>query len=130
MSEETKEYSNEMRGTLWAEAERSSEKAPVASGTITISGLELRIAMWPARIAGDGSKAAGKKYWPMSVEYKQGTRFVLAKVAPADIQVPRAKGTAIARIFIDKPNRNTTPRLHAGDVIAPDTHHRLTAPQS
>ena len=96
MSEEVKEYSNEMRGTLWAESERSSEKAPVASGTITISGLELRIAMWPARIAGDGSKAAGKKYWPMSVEYKQGTRFVLAKVAPADIQVPRAKGTAIA----------------------------------
>ena len=93
MSDEKKEYSNEMRGTLWAEAERSNEKAPVASGTVTISGLELRIAMWPARVASQTSKAAGKKYWPIAVEYKQGTQFVLAKVSPADIVVPKAIGT-------------------------------------
>ena len=93
MSDEKKEYSNEMRGTLWAETERSNEKAPVASGTVTISGLELRIAMWPARVASQTSKAAGKKYWPIAVEYKQGTQFVLAKVSPADIVVPKAIGT-------------------------------------
>ena len=93
MSEEKKEYSNEMRGTLWAEPERTNDKAPVASGTVTISGLELRIAMWPARVASQTSKAAGKKYWPIAVEYKQGTQFVLAKVSPADIVVPKAIGT-------------------------------------
>jgi hypothetical protein len=43
--------------------------------------------MWPVRVAKDGTKAAGKKYWPISVEYKQGTQFVLAKVSPADIVV-------------------------------------------
>jgi len=93
MSDEKKEYSNEMRGTLWAEPERTNDKAPVASGTVTISGLELRIAMWPARVASQTSKAAGKKYWPIAVEYKQGTQFVLAKVSPADIVVPKAIGT-------------------------------------
>lgn len=95
MSDEKKEYSNEMRGTLWAESERSNDKAPVASGTVTISGLELRIAMWPARVASQTSKAAGKKYWPIAVEYKQGTQFVLAKVSPVDIVVPMAKGEAV-----------------------------------
>lgn len=87
MSAEKKEFDNEMRGTLWQETERKSEKSPAATGTVTISGLELRIAMWPVRVAGDGTKAAGKKYWPISVEYKQGTQFVLAKVSPADIVV-------------------------------------------
>ena len=87
MSAEKKEFDNEMRGTLWQETERKSEKSPAATGTVTISGLELRIAMWPVRVAKDGTKAAGKKYWPISVEYKQGTQFVLAKVSPADIVV-------------------------------------------
>ena len=87
MSEPKKDYDNEMRGTLWQETERKSEKSPAATGTVTISGLELRIAMWPVRVAGDGTKAAGKKYWPISVEYKQGTQFVLAKISPADITV-------------------------------------------
>lgn len=87
MSAEKKEFDNEMRGTLWQETDRKSEKSPAATGTVTISGLELRIAMWPVRVAKDGTKAAGKKYWPISVEYKQGTQFVLAKVSPADIVV-------------------------------------------
>ena len=92
MIEEKKEYSNEMRGTLWQEAERSNDKAPIATGTVTISGLELRIAMWPSRVAPQTSKAAGKKYWPVAVEYRQGTRYVLAKVSPADITVLAANG--------------------------------------
>ena len=87
MSAEKKEFDNEMRGTLWQETDRKSEKSPAATGTVTISGLELRIAMWPVRVAKDGTKAAGKKYWPILVEYKQGTQFVLAKVSPADITV-------------------------------------------
>ena len=96
MSEEKKEYDNEMRGTLWNEAERKNDKAPVASGTITISGLELRIAMWPARTAGGSGPGAGKKYWPLKVEYKQGTKFMLAKVNPANVVVTGAAGAADA----------------------------------
>ena len=87
MSAEKKEFDNEMRGSLFEETERKGEKSPIATGTITISGVELRIAMWPSRVAKDGTKAAGKKYWPISVEYKQGTQFVLAKVSPVDIVV-------------------------------------------
>lgn len=92
MSEVKKEWSNEMRGSLWAEDQRTNDKAPIASGTVTISGLDIRVAMWPARVAGGDGKGAGKKYWPISVEYKQGTRFVLAKVSPADIVVKAADG--------------------------------------
>ena len=33
MSEEKKEYDNEMRGTLWNEAERKNDKAPCAPAT-------------------------------------------------------------------------------------------------
>lgn len=90
MSDEKKEYTNEMRGTLWSEAERKNDKAPVASGTVTISGVELRIAMWAPRIAGGNGPGAGKKYWTIKVEYKQGTKFVLAKVNPANIVVTGA----------------------------------------
>ena len=89
-----KEYSNEMRGSLWPEENRTNDKAPTASGTVTISGVELRIAMWPARVAGGTGKGAGKKFWPISVEYKQGTKFVLAKVNPADIVVSGAAAPA------------------------------------
>lgn len=101
MSEEKKEYSNEMRGTLWAETERKNDKAPQASGTITISGLELRIAMWPSKVAGGSGPGAGKKYWPLKVEYKQGTKFVLAKVNPANIIVTGS--TADAAGVVDAP---------------------------
>lgn len=94
MSDEKKEFSNEMRGSLWTEENRTNDKAPTASGTITISGVELRIAMWAPRVAGGTGKGAGKKYWPISVEYKQGTKFVLAKVSPADIVVNGAAAPA------------------------------------
>ena len=33
---------------------------------------------------------ADKSYWPLSVEYRQGTKFVLAKVNPAHIVVTGA----------------------------------------
>lgn len=92
MSDE--KYSNEMRGSLWNEEERKNDKAPTATGTLTISGVELRIAMWPARVAGGTGKGAGKKFWPVSVEYKQGTKFVLAKVNPANIVVTGAAAEA------------------------------------
>ena len=88
--EDKKEYSNEMRGSLWPEKERKSDKAPTATGTITISGVELRVAMWPKRKAGGSGKRAGEDFWPLSVEYRQGTKFVLAKVNPANIVVTGA----------------------------------------
>lgn len=93
MSEETT-FDNDMRGTLWTEKERKSEKSPTATGTITVSGVALRIAMWPKRKAGGNGKRAGEDYWPISVEYKQGTKFVLAKVSPANIVVTGAVGSA------------------------------------
>ena len=94
MNEEKKEYSNEMRGSLWPEKDRKNDKAPAATGTITISGVELRVAMWPKRKAGGSGKRAGEDFWPISVEYKQGTKFVLAKVNPADIVVNGATSAA------------------------------------
>lgn len=90
MNEEKKEFSNEMRGSLWPEKDRKNDKAPAATGTITISGVELRVAMWPKRKAGGSGKRAGEDYWPISVEYKQGTKFVLAKVNPSNIVVTGA----------------------------------------
>ena len=96
MSEEKKEYDNEMRGTLWKETERVNDKAPVLTGTITVSGVELRIAVWPGRVAGGNGKGAGKQYFPCKVEYKQGTKFMLAKVNPANVVVTGAAGAADA----------------------------------
>lgn len=90
MSEEVKTYSNEMRGSLWTEKDRKNDKAPTATGTLTISGVELRIALWPKKKAGGNGKRAGEEFWPVSVEYKQGTKFVLAKVNPANIVVTGA----------------------------------------
>lgn len=86
-----KEYSNEMRGTLWPvdESDRK-ENGPAATGTVTISGVELRIAMWPARVAGGTGKGAGKKYCSLSLEYKQGTKAFLAKCNPANVLVTGA----------------------------------------
>jgi hypothetical protein len=40
-----KEYDNEMRGTLFEETQRTNDKSPIATGTVTISGVELRVAM-------------------------------------------------------------------------------------
>lgn len=86
----SEKFDNEMRGSLWPEKSRTNEKAPMATGTVTISGVELRIAMWPKRKAGGTGKRAGEDYWPISVEYKQGAKFVLAKVSPANVVVTAA----------------------------------------
>jgi hypothetical protein len=81
MSDENKEYSNEMRGSLFENSARTGDKSPIGTGTITISGVELRIAMWPSKMSKDGSK----KFWPIVVEYNQGTEWMLVKVAPKDV---------------------------------------------
>lgn len=115
MSEETKkEYTNEMRGTLCAEAERKNDKAPVATGTVTISGVELRIAMWPKRVASPNSKAAGRTYWPIAVEYKQGATHFLAKVAPSNVLVTGA--TADAAGSAPAPGEAPTPSVAVDDI--------------
>ena len=109
MSEEVKkEFDNEMRGTLWNEENRTKENSPTATGTVTISGVELRIVMWPARVAGGTGKGAGKKYWPLSVEYKQGTKFMLAKIAPVNVLVTGATAKA------DEPGSDTP--VDVGDM--------------
>lgn len=86
MSEE-KKYDPEMRGALYEESERKSDKSPIATGKITISGVELRIAMWPAQVSKGESK---KKYWPLKVEYRQGATKFLAPVSPANVTVTAA----------------------------------------
>lgn len=86
-----KEYDPEMRGALYEETNRENDKAPVATGKITISGIELRVAMWPARVSKGESK---KKYWPLKVEYRQGTSKFLAPISPAQVTVTAAAANA------------------------------------
>ena len=90
MSEE-KKYDPEMRGALYEESERKSDKSPIATGKITISGVELRIAMWPSQVSKGESK---KKYWPVKVEYRQGATKFLAPVSPANVTVTAASAAA------------------------------------
>lgn len=91
MEEQAKQYSDEMRGALFEIApEERKEKGPVATGSLTISGVKLRLAMWPARVAGGTGKGAGKKFWSVAVEYPQGARAFLAKCAPASVVVTGA----------------------------------------
>jgi len=90
-----KEFSNEMRGTLWLlnESERK-EKSPIATGLITVSGVELRISMWPKKKCEKaGSKAYGKTYMQLSLEYPKGATKFLAGVRPADVTVTSAAAT-------------------------------------
>ena len=91
MSDE-KNYDPEMRGILYAEERQGDSKFPIATGKVTISGVELRIAMWPSRVTA-GEKQ--RKYWPIKVEYKQGTTRFLVPVMPADVI---AKGVAVAEV--------------------------------
>lgn len=86
MSEE-KKFDPEMRGALYEESDRKSDKSPVATGKITISGVELRIAMWPAQVTKGETK---KKYWPLKVEYRQGATKFLVPVLPANVTVTGA----------------------------------------
>ena len=87
MSEERKEYDPEMRGALYEETDRKNEKSPIATGKITVSGVELRVAMWAPQVSRGESK---KKYWPLKVEYKQGATKFLVPVSPADVTVTGA----------------------------------------
>lgn len=89
MSDSTKQWDPEMRGSLFQE-QNTKENAPDMTGTVQISGVELRIAVWPSR----KSKTSGKAYRPIKVEYKQGTKFVLAKVCPANIVVTGSTAAA------------------------------------
>ena len=87
MSDE-KTYDPEMRGALYEETRnKGNDKAPVATGKITISGVELRIAMWSSRVSAESKK----KYWPLKVEYRQGTTRFLVPIEPANVV---ATGTA------------------------------------
>lgn len=82
MSDE-KQYDPEMRGVLYADAKaKENDKYPIATGKVTISGVELRIAMWASRVT-SGENA--KKYWPIKVEYKQGATRFLVPVSPAEV---------------------------------------------
>ena len=89
-----KEYSNEMRGTLWIldDSERKDkEKSPVATDKITISGVELRISMWgKKKVDKPGTKAHGKTYMPLAIEYPRGAEKFLTAIRPADVTVTAA----------------------------------------
>ena len=101
-----KKWDPEMRGALYEDAERKNDKAPIATGSITISGVELRLAMWPSAVS-----QKGKKYWPVKVEYKQGTKFMLAKISPANVVV--TGGTA----QVEKPGDAAAPGDKPADEV-------------
>ena len=87
---------NDMHGSLWPipESERR-ERGPVATGTITVSGVPLRIALWPKKVVDNpGSKANGKHYMPVSVEYPRGSARFLAPFSPSDVTVASATAPA------------------------------------
>ncbi len=87
-----KEYPNEMRGALWITQEsQRKDNGPIASGTVTVSGVPLRVVMWPKRIVDKaGSKAYGRGYLPLTLEYPKGTEKFLAAVRPANVVVTAA----------------------------------------
>lgn len=93
-----KEYSNEMRGTLWIlddSDRKDKEKSPVATGKITISGVELRISMWGKRTVNKpGTKAHGKAYMPLAIEYPRGAEKFLAAIRPTAVTVTSAVADA------------------------------------
>lgn len=93
MSEEKKEYDKEMRGALFEipKAERV-ENGPIYRGKIRVSGVDLRVFMWPGRKATSG-KAAGLNVYGLTVEYPQGAKHFLAKVSPANVVVTGAMGS-------------------------------------
>ena len=93
MSEEKRDYDPEMRGVLYDVGERKGDKYPIATGKIQISGVELRIAMWPPQVSKGESK---KKYWPVKVEYRQGATKFLAPVSPANVTVTAATSDGAA----------------------------------
>ena len=108
---EDKQYDPEMRGMLYADARsKDNDKYPIATGKVTISGVELRIAMWPSRVT-SGENA--KKYWPIKVEYKQGATRFLVPVSPADVTVT---GTAPAKSVGNGTAADTGPSSGPGDA--------------
>ena len=88
--ETRKEYSDEMRGTLWKNEGELKDKAPNYTGMAVISGVKVRIAMWGPSVA----PKSGKKYLSLKLEYPQGATRFLVPVAPADVRVK--SGIAVA----------------------------------
>lgn len=77
--EKEKKYDNNMRGALFR-ADRKNDRAPIASGTLTVEGVELHLSVWPKC-----TSKGGCEYNPVSVEYKFGEPRKLAPFdAPAE----------------------------------------------
>lgn len=89
-----RQYDDEMRFTLYENEDRkNNEKAPAMTGVGKISGVEIRVALWPSMV----SQNTGKKYWSGRFEYKQGTKWMLAKISPANVVVTGATATVEAK---------------------------------
>lgn len=87
---EEKKFDNEMRGTFW-ENDRRGENGPVMKGTMQISGVMLRVIMWPKRTAPEKDGKPARVYVPFSVEYPQGATRFLSPVNPANVVVTGAE---------------------------------------
>ena len=74
-------FSEEMRGTLWKNEGEKKDRAPDYTGTATISGVKVRIAMWGPQVA----PKSQKKYLSLRFEYPQGTTRFLVPVRPCDV---------------------------------------------
>ena len=95
MSEE-KKYDDDMRFVLYAEKDRTNDKAPTMTGTGKIAGVELRFALWPKQVSKNGVE-----FWSGRVEYKQGATRFLVPISPANVEVKQAEAVADAAAASD-----------------------------
>lgn len=91
MSEEKKQYDDDMRFVLFPEKERKNDKAPSMTGIGKIAGIELRFALWPKQVSKEG-----REFWSGRVEYKQGATRFLVPISPANVVATNATATAAA----------------------------------
>lgn len=103
MSEE-KKHNRDMTVSLFPEENRK-ENGPDMTGTITIAGVELRIAVWPAQ----KGKNSGKMFRSGKVEYKQGATKFLVPVSPSALQITGATATT-------EPSADAQPASDGGEV--------------
>jgi len=68
---------NEMRGAFFKNENRTKDNSPIMYGTITVSGTELRVSIFPA-----AKSPKGNVYYSAAVEYGREEKRRLVDVMP------------------------------------------------
>jgi uncharacterized protein (DUF736 family) len=71
------EYDNEMKGVLFPNEKRSSDKAPNATGTVQIKGVTYKLAAWTKE------SKAGKRFMSLTVQEQDTDGVNQDRPAPA-----------------------------------------------